>query len=784
MALLVASLLMAALAPVMTRKMKEEVNIYGTINNGNDTHGAKIFEYDPIADSDKEFSKFTFTPPAGVKTISLIIQGAGGGGGGSTSGYSSYDNVLDTTGAAEKTIEIKDNLIGIKNVRIDLTGGGGGGGGSVIPSIDCKEPNLHKYINETQGNGTKQCVTKFNIGDSGGPAFASGAIKCIQGDTSYKDKCSKCGITTDPSYGKCYYIGTYTDCHADSKGTYSGCGRTASQFYAANDACNSYTGANVSKGGWRLPKVNDVAKWYAHADELNINQGANGLQSCVYSPNMAGVGHCAGNIPTKGCYGSESPGDDCDIDRTWLTDFATGSTTLRCWLNGGILSYNCTATADMAPNNGMSARCLTTNAMAFNYTYKTAGGGSSGVRIYNYTLPEKYNNKPLLTKGNKITISRGQNGVGGDKGINGTAGEPSCITIRDASNTSIFYFCANGGNFGTASASAGVGAGGSQNVNCRIGTSSANYNNVNCANYGSYVQRAGITGNTATVSYNQSVSGGNGGNSTYNTSLTGGTGGALNNINGLAPSASGSNLPYGAGGGGGSANTANAGKGGNGYIGFAKITYDIERTGASGGGGAGGAMIALTSLEVTQGKSYEVIAGKGGNGGNVNTDGKDGYLSSFKYSNTQIAKAEGGTGGKTADNSQENGKGGTGGTGGKKPVVTFGFGIKTAAGENGKKGGDFDTLLNKSIGANGGKSGIGTLGACGALTFYSTDADYSEDCKITNVTGENAPYILNTLIMGTDYGKAGSGGGSGAFESYSLYGAGGNGANGYVFVKW
>ena len=71
-------------------------------------------------------------------------------------------------------------------------------------------------------------------------------------------------------------------------------------------------------------------------------------------------------------------------------------------------------------NNGMSARCPYNHAMAFNYTYKTAGGGSSGVRIYNYTLPEKYNNKPLLTKGNKITISRGQNGVGGDKGINGT----------------------------------------------------------------------------------------------------------------------------------------------------------------------------------------------------------------------------------------------------------------------------------------------------------------------------------------------------------------------------
>ena len=58
------------------------------------------------------------------------------------------------------------------------------------------------------------------------------------------------------------------------------------------------------------------------------------------------------------------------------------------------------------------------------------------------------------------------------------------------------------------------------------------------------------------------------------------------------------------------------------------------------------------------------------------------------------------------------------------------------------------------------------------------------ECKITNINAESGLYLLNTLYMGTDYGRAGSGGGGGGFESFSLYGIGGNGGNGYVFIKW
>lgn len=263
MALLVASLLLAALAPVMTRRLSGENITVGMVsnNNGNETHGVEIIEYDPINDSDKNYTKKNFMVPAGVYTLSIVVQGAGGGGAGATSGYTKYNEVFDTSTKTSDTIVIDNDLIGIKNVRVDLTGGGGGGGGAVAAVIDCKDPNLHKYINSTQGNGAQQCVNKFNVGDTNGPAVASGSIKCIQFDTSYQTICTPCGDTTNASYGKCYYIGKYTDCGADPMGGgYSGCGRTAVQWNVANNACKAYTGAGLATGKWRLPSSTDTAK--------------------------------------------------------------------------------------------------------------------------------------------------------------------------------------------------------------------------------------------------------------------------------------------------------------------------------------------------------------------------------------------------------------------------------------------------------------------------------------------------------------------------------------------
>lgn len=806
MALLVASLLLAALAPVMTKRMGEtKINVSGitSANNGNETHGVKIFEYDTMADSDKEYSKYNFAIPTGVYTVSLVLQAGGGGGGGATSGYTSYDNILDTSSSATESITIEDNLVGIKNVRIDLTGGGAGGGGGIAPIVDCWEPNLHKYINPTQGNGTQQCVNKFNVGDAKGPALPSWGIKCTQGNTADKDRCNNTCRATGTRPGDCYYIGKYTDCHADpiSPDGYSGCGRTTVQWHVAYEACKTYRGAKVpSDGTWRIPTESEVSKWTSYLSTLNEGTGTSGLQHCAWS-NSNTRARCDGNTGAWGtytaCYGP--PGDDCDPDLIWLRDPANNSFATGKALSGQLSIQ--TNRTDVNLSQAMSARCITTDNAAFSYAYKTGGGGGSGARIYNFTLPETYNGVKLLEKGNRISISRGNYGGGGDTGVNGGNGSPSCINVYNSSGVSIFYFCANGGNLGNAPTNTTYGTGGSANATCRIGTSSANFQNVNCSSYGSTSSQAGNNGASSTVGYNSSVSGGAGGKSTYNSSAAGGTGGVLSSAAGKAPTASGSNIPYGAGGGGGSSSMTTAGKGGNGYMGYAKITYDIERTGGSGGGGGGGGMTAVASLEVEAGRTYEIIAGKGGKGGNVNSDGADGYLSSFKYSDTKIIKANEGKGGKRGNSEGVYGIGGIGGKGGSKLAAGAGFGTSANAGKDGIKGYDYDIeKIKKSIGGNGGKSGIGTDGGCGGLTFYFDESSYASNlnidtagatpsatvnnCKITNTNADSALYLLNTLIMGTDYGKAGAGGGGGAFESYALYGVGGDGGNGYVYIKW
>lgn len=798
MALLVASLLLAALAPVMTKRLSGENIMVGAVskNNGNETHGVEIIEYDTINDSDKNFTKKSFTVPQGVHTISLIIQAGGGGGAGATSGYTKYNQVFDTSTKASDSIVIEGDLVGIKNVRVDLTGGGGGGGGAVATVIDCKEPNKHKYINPTQGNGNQQCVNKFNVGDTNGPAIASGARKCTQGvDTP---ECRECGDSTKAIYGKCYFVGNYTDCSEDPAGGWTGCNRTGLQKPIGKTSCANYTGAGLAKGKWRMPKVADVSKYKTYIKQLNFGQGANGLQVCQFETEAAStnkIALCTGN--SQKCYGV--PQNDCDIHGVHL-DEATGGVLYGT----GNVNSGCSADYLGCIENVQSARCLTTDNGAFTFAYKTGGGGGAGARVYNYTLPETYNGKKLFEKGNRINIQRGEAGAGGEAGVNGSAGTPSCLQIVDSEENGIFFFCAMGGNFGKAATTSAYGTAGGTNATCAIGANSTDYTAVNCSNYGTVVSKGGSNGVSKTVSYNETVNGGNGAASTYNTSLAGGSGGSgiatstatQNSINGKSPSVSGTNYPYGAGGGGGSAGRgANSsavltGKGGGGYIGYAKLTYDVERTGASGGGGGGGSMAAIASLEVDAGKSYEVIAGKGGKGGNANADGEDGYKSSFKYSSSKVIEANPGLGGKTGTHTDVYSIGGLAGNGGNKVNPGVGFGITIKEGLKGTNGYNYDsTKTKKSMGGNGGKSGIGTDGGCGGLSsYYETSSFVSNtdknECKITNINAESGLYLLNTLYMGTDYGRAGSGGGGGGFESFSLYGVGGNGGNGYVFIKW
>ena len=111
MALLVASLLMAALAPVMTKRMDEaKLNISGV--------GAAQYDKDALVSvfTGEEGEDTSFNLPDGVNMVKVIMVGGGGAG-----GNSFYGKQEVTT---SKSWTVPD---GVTKLRVFMLGGGGGG---------------------------------------------------------------------------------------------------------------------------------------------------------------------------------------------------------------------------------------------------------------------------------------------------------------------------------------------------------------------------------------------------------------------------------------------------------------------------------------------------------------------------------------------------------------------------------------------------------------------------------------------------------------------------------
>ena len=111
MALLVASLLMAALAPVMTKRMDEaKINISGV--------GAAQYDKDALVSvfTGEEGEDTSFNLPDGVNMVKVIMVGGGGAG-----GNSFYGKQEVTT---SKTWTVPE---GVTKLRVFMLGGGGGG---------------------------------------------------------------------------------------------------------------------------------------------------------------------------------------------------------------------------------------------------------------------------------------------------------------------------------------------------------------------------------------------------------------------------------------------------------------------------------------------------------------------------------------------------------------------------------------------------------------------------------------------------------------------------------
>ncbi len=753
MALLVVSILLAALAPVMTRKMNENIVISGTGGVVKNPEGYQCYPYkDSLNTVDMSLKD--------VYYANFIIASGGGGGAGATSQKVLDNQTLSAqstnTANVSKTLTITEDMDEFK-IGFMTAGGGGGGGGAVkyinttfTPSAEnCKNYGTGKV--DTVGNTGENfatyinniCVTKFNQSVSG-----------CNGD--YIAKNNACIASKNTAYD------------------YHGCNRIVCTYKQAQDACNALktsTGSN-----WRLPT----------RDELSL-----------FISNKYAISLCDGHNSANYTY--------CNYDAT--------QTYKPYWVHGNNsnLRLDCVAgnqlsSSAMSAGTYVSTRCVLGSGGVKSFTSISGGGGGASPSVTsNNVINDELNTFIKNNAGGTIELTAGGGGTGGNaasttgkKASNGTAGNNSIIRIKNKEGAVVFKITVPGGNFGyaadgTTTNGTGGNKGGAKALNTcfkqysETGTAAA----FNCTN-------TGKEGTNGAIKLSGIAAGGTGGTSSYTGSSTSGAG--YNSSNGAGSTLSSGSNP-GAGGGAGRSieTTSNTngyiiGKGGNGSGGFIKLTYKRKFAAAPGGGGGGGSVAKITNLYVGKESNCTLVIGKGGNGGNVDNNGTDGGSSSIKCdSDSRTFIVEGGKGGKKGTAAQNQTSNPTPGTkGALGDADTYIYAIDPGKREIKKgldgKDGSYNQLTKQGIGGRGGTSGTGTKGACGGLyeeeNICKVDATASDRHIGKGFTYENIITPSSSDVQNSIYGTSSAGGGGGGWERLIGPGKGGNGLPGYVCVYW
>ena len=179
------------------------------------------------------------------------------------------------------------------------------------------------------------CVTKKNMGDSDVLAIPNGVnivntgTKCIPSSTN---KCCWKGNTANMG------------CNNDNGSQYSGCNRTACDFYAAKYICENF---NYAGRTWSLPASNEttINNWH----NCSINQGLNGLQLCDQMQGYLSAWCNWSDAAT--CNGSKY--SRCYVNALWTKDNSS-TNSYECFLTLG--NWTCSSSY---PSDAFSIRCVT-----------------------------------------------------------------------------------------------------------------------------------------------------------------------------------------------------------------------------------------------------------------------------------------------------------------------------------------------------------------------------------------------------------------------------------------
>jgi len=785
MALLVASLLLAALAPVMTRRMNESLNVTTTgsiiptiycayVNNDTSTQ-----LYEDMASG--------CLVPTNIYSFDVVMASGGGGGGAAADGVESSqitENIRGTAGAAVSDMHYATKNITIdrfvKDIEIELLGSGGVGGKGnyelqqkIVPSdTNCSNYSMGKT--DTVGNTAtstndilvydslnKLCVTKHNQGD---------------GHTNYN----------------CYAGYEHNACSG------TGCQRIVCGQPSGTTACRNFRNTMGSNDLWRLVTKNQMEKWPSQLNKLNI------CVSAVYT----GVEYCSRGV---------SNSLDGQGSAAWPGSYWTSTV----GPSGGVSRYNCglsNTEIGCSPGSGpgrlFSIRCTWDGKTFVPYI---GGGGGSGMYIKkaipNDVLEKAFENYDGTLN---LRLLAGHGAKAKDKGGATTGRAVGSYAELYKGNTLIW-------KVGVPHSYSGEDA-----PNSRHGVRGSGRQDTNEDDWCSYMNIYDENYKTDTYR-NCALIGAMGGENGKNGD-EGGSGGAgywegkrgIAALGGVAGRLDGQDGNLGGGGAGGTCVwnfaddkwQAECGEGGAGGPGAARVTFKREYPGAGGGGGGAGIAARIRKIQARPGDLIKVQIGEGGEGGATSgdTNGKNGGDTAIILTRNNL---------KVAEYKLIGGGGGEGATGGN---------LSTLAGPVAGKGGVASKLANgtkiskedyfpenvsdtkgydapaygkeKSAGGNGGVNSktsplIATDGElngkpCGGFNIESIAVDKNTFFECTNNSSNPLPLtrsLYKESLNDNDvfrflstFAPGATGGGGGGWLKNQGASNGAKGLGGYVFI--
>ena len=690
-AVLVISIIMVALAPVITKRMQQTVDVQMTKKKGEEVFSNP--------------GDYVFEIPIGINT--LYIQAAGGSGGGS--GVSWFEHTANYNKAHITSCTYNWTVPkGVSEIELTITGSGGGGGAGYIkdaadvynsPSISSKpilengkrlkKTDVTVYNNKclsdeflaTRGADDEYdlCITKENISFTDWLKYMWDTVDTENPKPMYRNSSASEAEYCTTTYGNCFWPkGSTVDggnglvtCSNDTG--YSECNRPLTTLRNADTLCKVYHTSEEgyyhddyadsgSSAGYRLLTTTEAEKLGKYGKTWG---GKNGLRLC--GPWTYGFESCT-NFGT--CPGS--PFNNCRTDYVAIE----GGTFLPHFQpNGNDYAYAITQRSPYSFIEAISVRCARPLYRSTNYN---GGGGSSGAQLTR-TLK--------VLPGDVLTFTIGAGGAGGKLGTNNGNGSQGAQTkvVHKRGSTTMGTYYVNGATGGKGATSYAHGSAST------VSTSSVCYAQYRNTPAGS------LTGGTTSCGKNSqkgdkgtAEAGGDGAvspmDSKYkarggvnfvddsrsaNTRSTTKENTCTKGENASPYSSSSSSyycenrensfadaddiMAFGGGGGGGFVPNWGAGysttqrksyfSGGQGGSGNISLKYKVQIPGAGGGAGAQIAGLSTTKDDSGAYQSYEILykvkegeklsltVGSGGQGGEENQDGTDGSATSIKGTN-------------------------------------------------------------------------------------------------------------------------------------------------------